>query len=387
MNNWRRILPVTLALAAVTACEQVKSENPLSPLIAGPIAGVEITTPVLLEPAMNRQFKPDQQPVTLVFENPTSNSPRPYTFRVDVAADAGFTTPVFTRSGIVPGTTGGRTSVTLPEPLAAGRVYYWRTKAEDGANSSAHTSAQAFEILEPVIIGAPTPRTPIGNLRLTTRRPTLTVTNAVSSGPHGPLTYIFEVALDTAFGSRVVFEQAAQGVDETSLTVPADLALNTTHYWRARVTNGEVTGNWSGSASFLTPLPVVVPVPGPGPGPQTPGNCATRDGDALVQCIADKYPSYLAAGVSDSQRHSNMEFLRDRIIEAGICGGLDLAWNKKRGDGPHSIDALAWRTSGGDEVVDIGVGFDDTSTTLRLQWAIVAGPPGYDTYSPRPNCG
>ena len=30
-----------------------------------------------------------------------------------------------------------------------------------------------------------------------------------------------------------------------------------------------------------------------------------------------------------------MEFLRNRMIEAGICGGLDLGWNLKRG-GPDS---------------------------------------------------
>jgi hypothetical protein len=75
-----------------------------------------------------------------------------------------------------------------------------------------------------------------------------------------------------------------------------------------------------------------------------------------------------------------MEFLRDRIIEVGICGGLDLAWNLKRGVGPHSHDAVAWRVNGRVEVVDIASGYDDTSTTLRLQWIIVAGPPGYDAY-------
>ena len=31
-----------------------------------------------------------------------------------------------------------------------------------------------------------------------------------------------------------------------------------------------------------------------------------------------------SAGVSLSQRQANMAFLRDRIIEAGRCGGLDL---------------------------------------------------------------
>ena len=87
------------------------------------------------------------------------------------------------------------------------------------------------------------------------------------------------------------------------------------------------------------------------------------------------------AGVSESQRISNMEFLRDRVIEAGRCGGMDLAWNLKRGVGPHSIDAIAWRTGGRVEVVDLGAAYDDTSRPLVTQWVIVAGPPGYDPYT------
>lgn len=128
----------------------------------------------------------------------------------------------------------------------------------------------------------------------------------------------------------------------------------------------------------------------PPPAPVLPQRnpCATDNGEALVACIAARYPEYTAGGVSGHQREAHMAFLRDRIIEAGICGGLDLARNRKRGDGPHSIDALAWRTpSGHVEVVDIGVGYDDASRPLALQWSIVAGPPGYDHYEPRPHCG
>jgi hypothetical protein len=69
-----------------------------------------------------------------------------------------------------------------------------------------------------------------------------------------------------------------------------------------------------------------------------------------------------------------MEFLRDRVIEVGLCGGMDLGWNLKRGNGPRSIDAIAWRTPGAVEVVDIGIAFDEASQPLALQWAIVAGP-------------
>lgn len=379
------ILPALLATAAL-GCEQSKTSNPLSPLIAGPIEGVTITTPVLLEPEAGRKFKPDQQPLTLLIENPSSNSPRPFTLRIEMAADAQFAGTVVTREGLEPGPN-GRTSFRLPDALPAGRIYYWRVRAEDGANTGSYTAARAFEVLEPVIIGAPTPTTPIGGARVATRQPDLVVSNAAVSGPYLPLKYFFEVATDAAFANRVAFEERSPGAAETTLTMPHTLPYDTLHYWRVRVSDSEVTGAWSAIESFRTPLAPTVAPPGGGSGtPGTPGNCALSDGNAIVQCVAAKYPSYLAAGVSLHQRETNMAFLRDRVIEAGICGGLDLAWNLKRGVGPHSIDALAWRVGGRDEVVDIGAGFDDTSTELRLQWIIVAGPPGYDGYSPRPNC-
>ena len=167
-----------------------------------------------------------------------------------------------------------------------------------------------------------------------------------------------------------------------------DLAANTLHFWRARVHDNETIGPWSRVESFRTGA---APSPGPsnppGNGGATCGPPYPSSGPQIVQCIASKYPERLVSGVSHDERIRNMEFLRDRVIEQGICGGLDLAWNLKRGTGPHSIDAIAWRVPGGHvEVVDIGIAYDDTGRTLQLTWGIVEGPPGYDTYSPRPVC-
>ena len=131
------------------------------------------------------------------------------------------------------------------------------------------------------------------------------------------------------------------------------------------------------------PPPATPEPPAPPPPPPPTGNpCASTDGGFIVECVEDLYPDRRRAGVSHQQRVDDMVLLRDRIIEAGRCGGLDLAWNRKRGDGPHSIDALAWRHPNGFvDVVDIGAAYDDTSQVLNLQWVIVAGPPGYDGFS------
>jgi len=150
-----------------------------------------------------------------------------------------------------------------------------------------------------------------------------------------------------------------------------------------------------GSPAAPAPPPPSEPTPDPPPAPEPPPPpppagvpCASDNGDAIVSCIEEMFPDQRVAGISLGERQDNMAWLRDRVIEAGICGGLDLAWNKKRGDGPHSIDALAWRLPNGKvEVVDIGAAYDDTDRVLRLTWNIVEGPPGYDWYTPRPNCG
>lgn len=103
-----------------------------------------------------------------------------------------------------------------------------------------------------------------------------------------------------------------------------------------------------------------------------------------------RYPQYLAAGVSASERRANMEFLRDRMIEAGICGGMDLGWNLKRGGPELSTDYLVHRSGGQDLGVDIGYAYDDTSQPLRLAWQVNAVGPGqlvfYLSYDPRPSC-
>ncbi|HEX5475567.1 MAG TPA: hypothetical protein VFX12_12985 [Vicinamibacterales bacterium] len=123
--------------------------------------------------------------------------------------------------------------------------------------------------------------------------------------------------------------------------------------------------------------------PRPAPTTAYPSN-----GPALVAYVAAKYPERLAAGVSPGQRLQNMEFLRDRIIEAGLCGGMNVAWNLKRGVGPHSIDAIDWRHGAQDsnDVVDLASDYDNTSHALQLHWVVTDGPAGWDPF-PAPSCG
>ena len=362
---------------ALAGCEAQKSSNPLSPSVAGPIPGVNITAPKLIEPAQGFKYKESQQPIKLVIENATSNGVRPMTYMFEVATDSAFTTKVYARSGVPPGD-GGRTSVQI-DRLDLGRAYYWRAKADDGANSSQFSSSQ-FEVLPKPLLNPPGPVSPVNNDRVASRKPTLTVKDSDRNAAVGTVSYEFQIATDQAFTKVVASGVSPENPGQTTYTAGADLAVDLQHFWRARATDGETTSAWAATQIFRTPNPAPSPGPSPGPGPAPGGPCASNDGPAIVKCIAAKYPQYLAAGVSLSQRQANMSFLRDRIIEAGKCGGLDLGQNLKRGGPDLSIDFLAWRQPGGDMGIDLAVDYDNTSEPLRLGWNEAGFGASYKAY-------
>jgi hypothetical protein len=279
------LLPAVLSFA-LAGCEAQKSSNPLSPSVAGPIAGVNITPPKLVEPGQGFKYKESQQPIRLVIENATSSGVRPVSYMFEVASDAEFTSKVFARNG-VPGGDGGRTMVQV-DRLDIGRAYYWRARADDGANSSQFASAQ-FEVLPRPVLSAPGLSSPINNERVDTKRPTLTVNASERNAAIGGLRYEFQVALDQGFGQLVAAGIVDEQGRQTSFTPDGDLPNDRQLFWRSRSSDGEATSNWATTQTFrsqASPVPGPGPAPGPGPGPGT-GNCdaLVNDREALVSCI------------------------------------------------------------------------------------------------------
>lgn len=298
MNSVLRRTPGLVACFALflgaAACETAKSSNPLSPTLAGPIEGVTFTPPKGLEPAPNQQIKDKDQPFNVVIENASSTSPRPFKMRMQIATDANFASVVWSRDGIEPGE-GGQTRFVMPERMQAGRQYFYRVQADDGANQSPWSDAVGFQILMPSAFGAPTPRSPLGNEQLTTSRPELRVANGTAQGPVAQAYYLFQVSTDPAFGNVVVNEEAPQQNGETALTVPGNLNYSTTYYWRARISDGETVSPWSAVESFRTgAAPAPTPTPGPAPGPAPGGSCVLSTGDAIVVCNRSRY-GYMSA--------------------------------------------------------------------------------------------
>src|SRR5260221_730021 len=93
-------LPVTRSrsgLATEAGCVSTKSSNPLSPTVAGPIPGVNITAPSLVQPGAGARVASDQQPITLMVDNASTSGVRPLTYTFEVAMDTGFANRVFTK--------------------------------------------------------------------------------------------------------------------------------------------------------------------------------------------------------------------------------------------------------------------------------------------------
>jgi hypothetical protein len=259
------LLVAATALFAGAACELKKSANPLSPTVAGPLPGVHISTPKMVDPAPGAKVEVDKQPITLTVENATTNGVRPLTYVFDVASDANFANKVFSRSGIAPGD--GRTSVKLPSPLATGRTYYWRARAEDGANTGAFAGTASFDIYTPIVVGAPVLVSPAVNTTVTSLRPRFTVINAPRSGPVGAISYLLELSDSSTFATKVSWTFAEQA-SQTSFDTPTDLQPSKVYYWHARAADPTTVGPFSETRAFATPAAAAPPPPaGGGPAP------------------------------------------------------------------------------------------------------------------------
>jgi hypothetical protein len=262
--------------------------------VAGPIPGVGITAPGTVQPENGTKIRADLQPLTLTVTNSTSNGVRPLSYRFEVAADANFTTMLFMRDSIAPGD-GGQTNLRLPDALAPDHTYYWRARAEDGANVSSYSNPAAFNVVTPVTFGAPTLVSPINNVVASSLRPVFTWNNAPRSGgaPEN-MAYLIELS-DTAAFTQTVSATVGEGAGQTSVAPPQDLPAGRQGFWRVRAFDATTTGPWSATGVFQTPAAAPTPSPGPGGGgagcnwPGSPANWSTAQWhDCFFSMIAAK---------------------------------------------------------------------------------------------------
>ncbi len=278
-----------LGVLLVAGCQTSKSSNPLSPTVAGPIPGVNISAPSVMAPTANAQIAIDQQPITLTVKNATTNGVRPLTYEFQVSGDSTFNSPLFATTNVGPGAN-GQTSVALPDKLGNAGSYFWRSRAEDGANTGVWTSSVQFTIFVPVVIQAPAPTQPAAGSMTSSNRPTFVITNASRTGPAGTIQYNLVVAQDVAFTQVAFAGTFAEQASTTSMTPGSDLTAGTHYFWRVMATDGKNTGPWSSAIDFRTPAappaPTPTPTPSPSPSPGTPAA-----GDQINMSAARVYNS------------------------------------------------------------------------------------------------
>ncbi len=384
MRKTGYVLAAALVVSWTAGACTKKSENPLSPSVAGPIGGVSISAPKLLEPQHQQTVTPGT-PVTLLFESATTTGERPIRQQIEVALDPEFTQRVHSADNLPPGQN-GRTAYTLPL-LAEGRAYFWRVRALDGANTGPYSPASLFQIALSVRIETPVPLSPVRRDTIHGVRPTLVAQNTAVTGTTN-VTYRFEVAADHGFAQLIAVWSVPRSGGERTEVTGSDLAPGTEYYWRVSANDGGYYAPYSIVQAFRTEAPVApTPTPEPGPQPEPPsgggGGPWPRNGAEVVAWANANYPDRLAAGVSGEQRRSNMEFLRDRMIEAGLCGGMQLGWNMKRGGPEVSVDFLTELVNGRWSGIDIATDYDNAGARLRLKWQDT-GPDNFIFYRQYP---
>lgn len=351
---------LTLAALLAAACAGLeKSENVLSPTVAGPIPGVWIEQPLVVEPKDGRAIEVASQPITLTITNAPNNSQRVVSYAFELATDSGFSNTFFSRGGVTAGQ--GRTAFRLPEALATGRTYYWRARAGDGANDGPFSSPAHFSVFTPVVIDRPVLLQPVNNVQLDSVLPRFLIGNAFRSGPVGSLSYQIEVASNDSFGNKYVIWNVSEQAGQTRLDAPSGLPGGQQLFWRARAydSNG-LAGDWSPSAVFRTPAIIVAPPPPAGGGG---GSCVAQGTPlGVLQCRRNQYGAHMDAG-------QTVAFLKASAKDINALGTQGGPWGilvKTSGAqcNGYSCDILCLGNGGGQIQRDVLIDSEGSQTPI-----------------------
>jgi hypothetical protein len=267
----RRICAASaVASLVMCACNVDKSSNPLTPTVSGPIPGVAITAPTIVQPVGGVRVRSDQQ-VTFTLANATTSGVRPLWYVIEVTSDQSFGSVVYTSEHITPGD--GQTVFRVSAPFPSDRHYMWRARAEDGANTGPNSAVADFNLFTPAVFQPPTLIEPINNNTVSSLRPIFKWRNADRTGSPDAVNYTVEVSDSASFtntASAIVGEQDGQTVTQPTQDLPYDRQV----FWRVRAFDSVSTGPWAIS-TFKTVAAPVPPSSGGGTGCGYPGHPST----------------------------------------------------------------------------------------------------------------
>ena len=202
---------------------------------------------------------------------------------------------------------------------------------------------------------SPTGLAPSGNVRVDSRTPTLTWTNA--SGVYQPGTFTYQIEFYRVNVLAATFEATSGSGATSSFQIPADLDYNTVYRWRVRAKIGSAVGPWSVTADFQSPVPVATTTIGGGGGgggigPRTPdpvsGRLPLPNMSAVVDQVGRQYPAALRNSCQESG--GTWEFM-DAVIDT-LRANYDTRWgyNCKRGNcNDPSLDVITYHYGPGND--------------------------------------
>src|SRR5580765_4752652 len=251
-----------IALLVVTSACQKSSPTRATDLESGAatasvkdaVTGITLTSPTPVTPTANQQFKYAEQPLTLTVGNAISTGSTALTYTFEVASDSAFATKVFSKDGVVSGSTQTSLKIdTLPGPAA--KNYFWRARASSGSVAGPYSVVRGFGVGAAVTLSTPVLASP-GSGATVGGQPTLTANNVSKTGPAGAIVYRFEVSQSSAFSSVLAVATASeQGGGTTSATINANLG-NGNYFWRVQASDpsNAITTAYSSVSPFTVQL-------------------------------------------------------------------------------------------------------------------------------------
>lgn len=268
------------------------NDTPGAPTASSPEDGAEVPQ---LAPMLEVANAPDsdRDALTYVFE---------------IAIDPGFVGIAATSPPIAEGS--GLTRWNANLELEDNVTYHWRVRATDP-----DAAAGPFSVTRSFFVNtadnAPTaalPASPAVGVEIATDAPTLVVANATDLDGD-TLSYQFQVANNPAFAGALDSGLIAEDPSGSTSHGFAGLAENTTHWWRARASDGPLFGDWSASSFYVNvaneaPSAPVTQNPGSGSVVETKSvvlsllPASDPEGDPLTYSFT-VYESDLSTGVFD----------------------------------------------------------------------------------------
>jgi hypothetical protein len=187
---------------------------------------------------------------------------------------------------------------------------------------------------------APELMSPINDVRLDNRQPTLVTANTTGRFVNRDYTYEFHLMDDG--GNVLQSTTVAQGSSNTAWPLGSELNRDTPYRWRVRATLGESRGPWSAVGRFITVRENRTPDPPPG------GRLPIPNRFAVVEQIARQFPAALR---NSCQEHGGSWEFMDRVVDALRLEDTRWGYNCKRGNcGDPSLDVVAYHHLAGPSV-------------------------------------